>query len=194
MSDEQEYRFELGRDKQNRLQAQLCEGLKASIKLLAPDHHRRTVHGTHAYVVFELTVGFGAFVRRDIHVQKNKHGEYYLRYPQFKTNRLRSNNKEDWLDIFGPRDQKARELVQEATIALFEEIKFRAEEGDLPASIDKGLHSRPEPAPMPPPSQPSYQEAKVGGMADRPEVKASLERIKEIIEGHSDTETSEETS
>ena len=180
MPEGPQYQFDLARDSKNRLEALICSDVKACIKLLAIDHPRRTENNTHAYVILEFSTELGAFVRRDILIQKSKSTQtFFLRYSQFKTGHIRGD-KEEWLDTFGPLKQKTREVVQERVLALFEEIQLRADNGDLPLAVPS-TRDRPNQK-SGGKTRRSFQETTPGSMGDRPEVAAELTRLRVAME------------
>lgn len=180
MPEEPQYQFDLSRDSKNRVEASICSDIKAVIKLLAPDHPRRTENNTHAYVILEFDTEMGTFVRRDILIQKSKSTQtFFLRYSQFKTGHTRGD-KEEWLDTFGPLKQKTREAVQERVLALFEEINLRAENGDLPLAVPSTRDRLNQKSGGK--TRRSFQETKAGSMSDRPEVAAELTRLRVAME------------
>jgi len=172
MSD---YKFTLDRDSKNRLEAEICPSITASIKLLDEAHPRRVESHTHAYVIFKVATELGPFMSRDIRIMQNPETkEFFLRYRQFKTGRT-NGQRPEWLDIFGPWDQTTREKVQEQLLALFEEIKTRAANGDLPASIRRQARK-------PSAHRPQRREVHGGNLGDNPVVAAQLERVKTALE------------
>jgi DNA-binding cell septation regulator SpoVG len=178
--EEQKYEFELGRDDRGRLQAQICEGIKCSIKVLPLDDEKRVSKGTHAYVVMHLDTALGVFVRRNIRIQHStKSGNFFLRYEQFPTERKTGSGEavEEWLDVFGPKGKSTRNKVQELILRMFEEIKERGETGKLPALIPRNRrNSSSSPSPTP------RTEVHAGAISDRPEVVAQLETVRENLQ------------
>ncbi len=134
-----QYKFSVTRDSVNRLDAPICEGIVASVKLidLPPSFRSSGSQGTFAYVILKVRTALGTLLGRDIHIRRNRATkEFFLRYRQFKTGR-QNNNEDEYLDIFGPWDQSTRNRLQNVIIELFEELLDRENNGDLPPEISK---------------------------------------------------------
>ncbi len=184
MTEGEGYQFEVTRDSKNRLEAYICPGVAASVKLIDTGQGRSRSSGRAlAYVILRLETPLGPFLGRDVQIMQNRRtDEFYLRYKQFKTGRKRGA-KDEWLDIFGPWDQTTREKVQARIIDLFEELMDREDAGDLPPMIarEKTVSNPTRSTPTTGRGSPAY--ADEGGSATldtHPEIAAQLARVKTV--------------
>lgn len=118
--------FETFRDSQNRVCAQIAEGVTAAIKIFSETDERRTQKNQHGYCVMDLGTAFGQIRIRDIKIMwSQKNSRFYLRWRQWPTGGQRGD-KPEFLDVAGPRDKETRDRFQDALLQLFLQLKEQA--------------------------------------------------------------------
>ena len=123
--------YQIDRDSNNRLCAEIAKGVTVGIKILAETDPRRMERREHAYAVLDIDTPLGCVRIRDIRILWSDPGQrFYLQWKQWRTGKIRFDRPE-YLDIAGPRDREARQRFSEEILALFSQIKRLASVGTL---------------------------------------------------------------
>lgn len=150
--------YQISRDSNNRLCAEIAKGVAVGIKVLSETDPRRIERNEHAYAVLDLETSMGRIRIRDIRVCWSEPNQrFYLRWKQWKTGKMR-NDRPEYLDIAGPQDRETRQRFSEKILDVFDQIKKEAALGtlgranpelvELKASLEKAEEAKPSEAPV----------------------------------------------
>lgn len=136
-------KFELRSDNSGKFMTELGDEISCAMKLFSETDPQRIDYQVHAYAILDIRttvrdLGSGesipiVFRGRNIRIRwSTRNEQFYVHWHQWKTGRTRrDSDKPERMDVFGPLDRQSREIVNDAILAMFAQIREEAQAGTL---------------------------------------------------------------